>query len=62
MASWGSNSKSDSGEDVDIANLCFIAQGGDPTTVTLETSLDDNDLTIDELANFWKSFKKCIIY
>jgi len=53
MASWD-DSESDSGDDIDVANVCFMAHGDDPTKVTLETSLDDSDITMDILANFFE--------
>ena len=54
MASWDDDLESESGEDVDIASVCFMAHGEHLTKVTLETSLDDSDLIVDELANFFE--------
>ena len=58
MTSWDDDQESESGEDVDIANICFMAHGDDPTKVTLETSLDDRDLTMDELAIFFQELQE----
>ena len=47
-ATWN-DSESDSKEEVNAANVCFMAHGDDPTKVYLETSLDN-----DELATFFE--------
>ena len=47
-ATWDSESKSK--EEVDTANVCFMANDNTPK-VTFESSLDDYDLTIDELGD-----------
>ena len=41
--------ESDSEEDVDSANVCFMAQGETSSKVTSKPTLDDSELTLDEL-------------
>ena len=48
MASWDDDLESDSRDDIDIANV--MAHRDDPTKITLEASLHDSDLTMDEFA------------
>ena len=50
-ATWD-NSESDSEEEVDAVNVCFMTYGDDTTKVYLENSLDDDELTMDEFATF----------
>jgi len=57
-ATWDDDSESDSSEDVDTANVCFMAHGDDPTNISLEASVDNNDLIIDELANFFEELQE----
>ena len=43
------NSETNSEEEIDAAHVCFMANGEETSMINLETSLKDNDLTIDEL-------------
>ena len=47
-ATW--DSKSESEKEVDTTNMCFMTNGNTPK-VTSEPSLDDYDLTMDELGD-----------
>ena len=47
-ATWD-DSESDSEENVDSANVCFMAQGETSSKVISEPTLDDSKLTLDEL-------------
>ena len=55
-ATWD-DSESESEEEHDAANMCFMAQGEDSSKVCLETSIDDDDLTMDELAQFFEELQ-----
>ena len=37
--------------------MCFMAHGDDASKVCLENSLDDEDLTMDELAHFFEELQ-----
>ena len=56
-ATW-ENSESDFDEKIDSANVCFMAHRDDPTKVSLENSLDDDELTMDKLAIFFEELQK----
>ena len=43
---------------VDTANVYFMAHGDDPTKISLETSLDDDELAMDELATFFEELQE----
>ena len=47
VATWD-DSETDSEEKIDVAHVCFMANGEEASKVNLETSLEDNDLTMDE--------------
>jgi len=49
VATWD-DSETDSEEEIDVAHVCFMANGEETSMVNLEISLEDDDLTIDELA------------
>ena len=49
VATWD-DSESESKEEIDTANMCFMAHGEDATKVCFENSLDEDELTMDELA------------
>ena len=51
-ATWD-DSESDSDEEIYSANVCFMAHRDDPTKVSLETTLDDDELSMNELATFF---------
>ena len=55
-ASWG-DSESESDEEVDTANVCFMAHGDDPTKISLETTLDHDELTMEEIATFFEELQ-----
>ena len=57
VATWD-DSETESDEEVDTANICFIVNGDDPSKVSLETSLNDDDLTIDEGDRFFKELQE----
>jgi len=57
-SSWDDDSESDSREDVDVANICFMAHGDDPTKAPFKPNLDDSDLTMDEPANFFEELQE----
>ena len=40
-------------EEIDVAHVCLMANGDETSMVNLENSLEDNDLTMDELAQFF---------
>ena len=50
MVTTWDDSEMDSEEKIDVAHVCFMANGEESSMVNLETSLEDNDLTMDELA------------
>ena len=54
VATWD-DSESESEEENDAAHMCFMAHGEDASKVTLENSIDDDDLTMDELAHFFEA-------
>ena len=56
IATWD-DSETDSEEEIDVAYVCFMAHGEEASMVNLETSLKDNDLTMDELAQFFEEFQ-----
>jgi len=55
-ATWD-DSESESEEEIDTANMCFMVQGEDTTKVCLENSIDDDELTMDELAQFFEELQ-----
>jgi len=55
-ASW-ENSNRESDEEVDTINVCFMAHGDDPTKISLEIILDDDELILDELATFFEELQ-----
>ena len=57
VATWD-DSETESEEEIDTAHMCFMAHGDDAFKVYLENSLNDEDLTMDELAHFFlKNYK-----
>jgi len=59
MATWD-DSKSKSDKKVDTTIVCFIANRDDPTKVSLETFLDEDELTMNELTRFFEELQKTI--
>ena len=57
MLATQDDSKTDSKEEIDVAHVCFMASGEEVSMVNFETSLEDNDLTIDELAQFFEKLQ-----
>ena len=52
------NSKMESDdEEIDTANVCFIANEEETLKVTLETSLDYDELTMDKFARFFEELQ-----
>ena len=56
-ATWDDSKTESDDEEVDITNVCFMANREKTSKVTLETSLDDDELTMGELAKFLKNIK-----
>ena len=52
MASWDDDFENESEEDVNITNMCFMANNDNLTKVHPKPVLDD-DLTMDKLAKFF---------
>ena len=44
-------------EEIDAAHICFMANGEETSMVNLETSLKDDDLTMDELAQVFEELQ-----
>ena len=59
VATWD-DSEMNSEEEIDAAHICFMANGEETFIVNLETSLEDNDLTMNELAQFFEKNTKQI--
>ena len=53
VATWDDSEK-DSEEKIDTAHVCFMANREETLMVNLETSLEDNNLTMDKLAQFFE--------
>ena len=51
VATWD-DLETESEEEIDTAHMCFMAHGDEASKVNLENSLEDEDLTMDELAQF----------
>ena len=49
VVAWD-DSETESEEEIDTAYVCFMAIGEETSQVTLDTSLDDDELTMNELA------------
>ena len=56
VATWD-DSETDSEEEIDVAHVWFMTNGEEASMVNLETSLEDNDLTMDELAQFFEELQ-----
>ena len=56
VATWD-DSKTNSEEEIDATHVCFMANGGETFMVNLETSLEDDDLTMDELAQVFEELQ-----
>jgi len=57
VATWD-DSETESKEKVDTANICFMANRDEVSKVTFESSLDEDDLTMDELERFFKELQE----
>ena len=44
-------------EEIDTTNVCFMANGGKSPTVIIKPSLDDDELTKDEHAQFFEKLQ-----
>ena len=53
VAAWD-NSKTDSKEKIDTLHVCFMANEEEKSKVNFKTSLEEDDLTMDELARFFE--------
>ena len=56
VAIWN-DSETEFEEEIDTARMYFMALDGEASKVILENSLEDDDLTINELAQFFKNYK-----
>ena len=56
VATWD-DSEMESEEEIDTAHMCFMAHGDEASKVNLENSLEDEDLTMDELAQFFEELQ-----
>ena len=56
VATWD-DTESESEEEIDAAHMCFMAHGDDATKVTNDNSLDEDELTMDELAQFFEELQ-----
>ena len=55
VATWD-DSETETEEKIDTSHVCFMANGEETSKVNLETSLDEDDLTMDDLAKFLKNY------
>ena len=53
MTTWD-DSETESEEENDTAHVCYMANGEETFKVTLDTSLEDDELTMDELAQIFE--------
>ena len=53
VATWD-DLETDSEEEIAVAHVCFMENGEETSMINLETSLEDNDLTMDELAQYFE--------
>ena len=44
-------------EEIDTAHMCFMALGDEASKVNLEKSLEDDNLTMDELVQFFEELQ-----
>ena len=58
MVSTWDDSKSESEEEVDIANMCFMVNDEHLATVNLELELEDCDLTMNELVSIFEELQE----
>ena len=56
MATWD-DSETESEEEIDTAYMCFMAHGDEASKVKLENSLENEDLIMDELAQFFEELQ-----
>jgi len=56
MATWD-DSKTKFEEEIDTAHICFMANREGTSKVNIETSLDEDNLTIDELAQVFEELQ-----
>ena len=56
VATWD-DSETKSEEEIDTAHMCFMAHGDEASKVNLKNSLEDEDLTMDELAQFFEELQ-----
>ena len=56
VATWD-DSETESEEEIDTAHMCFMAHGNEASKVNVENSLEDGDLTMDELAQFFEELQ-----
>ena len=56
VATWD-DSKTKSKKEINTAHVCFMANGEETSKVNFETALDEDDLTMDELARFFEELQ-----
>ena len=56
VATWD-DLETESEEEIDTAHMCFMAHGDEASKVNLENSLEDDDLTMDELVQFFEELQ-----
>ena len=56
VATWD-DSETESNEEIDTAHVCFMTNEEETSKITLDTSLDDDEFTMDELAQFFKKLQ-----
>ena len=54
VATWDDSEIESDEEDIDTTNVCFMTNEEKSTKVTFKPSLDDDELTIYELAHFFE--------
>ena len=52
VATWD-DSETESKEEINTIHVCFMANREETSKINFETSLDEDDLTMDELARFF---------
>ena len=57
MVATRDDSETESKEEIDTAHMCFMAHGDEASKVNLENSLKDEDLTMNELAQFFEELQ-----
>jgi len=56
VATWD-DSETESKEEINTVHICFMANREETSKINFETSLDEDDLTMDELARFFEELQ-----